>query len=182
MKKEDNITYNKVKMITLTGLMIAIVFVSGSIIKIPTINGFMQMGDCMVFLSAVLLGRKYGFLAAGIGMALVDASGGYVAWIPFTFVIKGCMALCAASIILKYKKKNLKTFLIAFVIGGVVDLIGYFIANAIMGGIIVNASNGFIGSVVYAIAHVPGDLIQVIFGIIIATIIAPVVYRLRNNI
>ena len=182
MKNEDNITYDKVKMITLTSLMIAIVFISGSIIKIPTINGFMQMGDCMVFLSAVLLGRKYSFLAAGIGMALVDASGGYIAWIPFTFVIKGCMALCAATIILKYKKRNLKTFLIAFVIGGIVDLIGYFIANAIMGGLIVNASNGFFGSIFYAAAHIPGDLIQVVFGVIIATILAPLVYKLRNSI
>lgn len=42
----------------LMGLMIALVYLAGSIIKIPSVGGFVQMGDCMVFLSVIILGKK----------------------------------------------------------------------------------------------------------------------------
>ncbi|AQM60140.1 MULTISPECIES: ECF transporter S component [Clostridium] len=182
MKNEKTLNDDKVKMLSLTGLMIALIFISGSIIKIPTLNGFMQIGDCMVFLSAILLGKKYSFVASGIGMALVDGLGGYLAWAPFTFIIKGLMAYVAALVIYKAKEKNFKVYLIGFIVGGIVDLLGYFIANAIMGGLIVKSSKGLVGSVIYAAAHIPGDLMQVVVGIIIAVVLAPLVYKLRENI
>lgn len=162
--KEDE----KIKILIMTGLMIAVVFVSGSIIKIPTLNGFMQPGDCMVLLSGVLLGRKYGTAAGAIGMALVDIFGGYLIWAPFTFVIKGLMAFSVAVIIERFKNKTFKVYFVAFIIAGIIDLVGYFIANAIMGGVILGASNGFVGSIAYAAMHLPGDTAQVILGIVIA--------------
>ncbi len=172
----------RIRMLVLTGLMIALVFVSGSIIKIPTLNGFMQPGDCMVLLSAVLLGKKYGTAAGAIGMALVDILGGYIIWSPFTFVIKGLMALTAAIIIEKAKNKNFKTYLVAFIAAGLVDLIGYFICNAIMGGLIMGASNGFIGSIIYAAMHIPGDTAQVVLGIAIALPLSKIVYKAKGRI
>lgn len=172
----------RIKMLVLTGLMIALTFVAGSIIKIPTLNGFIQPGDCMVLLSAVFLGKKYGTAAGAIGMALVDILGGYIIWSPFTFVIKGLMALTAAIIIEKAKNKNFKTYLVAFIAAGLVDLIGYFIGNAIMGGLIMGASNGFIGSIMYAAMHVPGDTVQVVLGIVIALPLAKIVYKAKERI
>lgn len=173
---------SRIRMLVLTGLMIALVFIAGSIIKIPTLNGFMQPGDCMVLLSAVLLGKKYGTAAGAIGMALVDLLGGYIIWVPFTFVIKGFMALTAAILIERSKKKNFNTYLVAFIVAGVVDLIGYFIGNAIMGGLIMGASNGFVGSIIYAAMHVPGDAAQVVLGIVIALPLAKVVYKAKERI
>lgn len=176
--KEDE----KIKILIMTSLMIAVVFVSGSIIKIPTLNGFMQPGDCMVLLSGVLLGRKYGTVAGAVGMALVDIFGGYLIWAPFTFVIKGLMAFIVAFIIEKFKDKTIKVYILAFIIGGIIDLVGYFIANAIMGGLILGASNGFVGSIIYSAMHLPGDTAQVILGIAIAIPLAKFIYSMRRKI
>ena len=51
-----------------------------------------------------------------------------------------------------------------------------------MGGLIVKASKGLNGSIIYSLAHIPGDLMQVVVGIIIAIVLAPLVYKLRENI
>src|SRR3712207_8052524 len=42
------------------GIMAAIVFVATSIVHIPSIMGVVHLGDSMVFLAAILLGRKKG--------------------------------------------------------------------------------------------------------------------------
>ncbi len=34
-----------------TALMIAIIFISANLIRIPTIGGFVHLGDCMVLLA-----------------------------------------------------------------------------------------------------------------------------------
>lgn len=169
----------KIRKLTLTGLMIAFTFIAGSIIKIPTLNGMIQLGDCMVLLSAVLLGKKYGFFAAATGMVLVDILGGYVIWAPFTFIIKGLVALTVSIIISRSKEKGFKTFLFAFILGGIINVVGYFIGNAIMGGIIVGASKGFLGSMIYAFSHLFGDIIQTVAGIVIALPLAKMVYKFK---
>lgn len=170
---------NKVLLMILTALMIALTFVAGSVIKIPTLNGFMQPGDCMILLGAVLLGKKRGALSAAIGMALIDATSGYLVWAPFSFVIQGAMGLVAGILLEKFEKKSYKVYLLSFIVAGFVSLGGYFIGNAIMGGVIMGAVHGFLPSIIYAVAHVPGDSSEIILGIIIALILAPVVNKAR---
>lgn len=165
----------------LTALMIALVFIAGSIIKIPTINGFIQPGDCMVFTSAVLLGKKKGFVAGAVGMALVDIGAGYVIWAPFTFIIKGLMVLSVAAILSRKEKRSIKLYIGAFIVGAIVNLIGYFIGNAIMGGLITGATTGFMGSILYAASHFVGDLSEVVVGLIIAIPLAPIADKARRN-
>ena len=87
------------KELVLMGLMIALVWLAGSVIRIPSVGGFVHVGDCMVFLSVVVLGKKKGAVVSALGMMLVDALGGYYLWAPFTFVIKGVMAYIAGSIL-----------------------------------------------------------------------------------
>ena len=47
----------------------------------------------MIFLSVLLLGKKGGALAAGLGSALADVLGGYAAYAPWTLLIKALMAI-----------------------------------------------------------------------------------------
>ena len=171
---EQRARNNKVLIMILTALMIALTFVAGSVIKIPTLNGFMQPGDCMILLGAVLLGKKRGALSAAIGMGLIDATSGYLIWAPFSFVIQGAMGFVAGYLFERFKVKNYKAYLISFIVAGFVSLGGYFIANSIMGVV-----HGFLPSVLYAVAHVPGDSSEIIFGIIIALILAPIVNKAR---
>ena len=170
---------NNIRIMIQTGLMIALTFVAGSVIKIPTLNGFIQPGDCMVLLGAVLLGRKRGALSGAVGMVLVDIWAGYLIWAPFTFIIKGAMAYFTGVILDKIKDKVYKVYLIAFVVGGITNIVGYFIGNAIIGGVIIGTVKGFMPSIIYAISHVLGDLAQSILGIVIALILAPIVSKAK---
>ncbi|MGL4762540.1 MAG: ECF transporter S component [Sarcina sp.] len=162
--------------IIVTALMIALIFLGGSIIKIPTQNGIIQFGDCMIFVAAILLDRKKAFIAAAVGMSFVDISAGYLIWVPFTFIIKGLMGYVVSVIV---SKSNLKTvYIIAFIVGGIINMVGYFIGNALMGGVILKVVSGFAASITYAIVHFPGDLFQTIVGIVIAIPLALVVKRI----
>ncbi|MGL5648835.1 MAG: ECF transporter S component [Clostridium sp.] len=174
--------HKKIIGLIFTALMIALVFVAGSIIKIPTFDGFIQPGDCMVLIAGLLLGKKKGFIAGAVGMAFVDIAAGYVIWAPFTFIIKGLMALAVAVILERAEKRSMKLYIFAFIIGGVVDLVGYFIANAIMGGVITGVAVGFVGSISYAVAHFVGDLSEVVVGIIIAIVLAPIAEKIRQRV
>lgn len=53
------------------------------IIKVPTfgMNGYVNIGDAAVLISAWLLGNPYGAFAAGIGSGLADLLSGYPAYI-----------------------------------------------------------------------------------------------------
>ena len=83
-------TNKSVNKIVLTALLAAITFVATYIIKVPTLgtNGYVNIGDTMVLLSAWLIGGIYGGLAAGIGSAMSDLIAGYTTYVPGTLVIK----------------------------------------------------------------------------------------------
>lgn len=157
---------NKTRSIILTALMIALIFVAGSLLKIPTYNGMIQFGDCMLLVAGVILMPKEAFITGALGMSLIDATAGYTLWIPFTFIIKGLMAWSVSLISHKYNSKQ--TDLLAFIVGVIISLVGYFIANAIMGGVILGVVSGFTASILYAAGHFIGDLIPLIVAIVIA--------------
>ena len=49
-----------------TALMAALIFVATYLIKIPNpaTGGYSHMGDCMIFIAVVMLGRRNGSMAA----------------------------------------------------------------------------------------------------------------------
>lgn len=71
-------TNNRTKEIATTALMAALVFVATYLIKFPNpaTSGYSHMGDCMIFLAVVMIGRKNGAIAAAIGGALSDLLAG----------------------------------------------------------------------------------------------------------
>lgn len=72
---------SKLKLVTLSALFAALCCVATMIIRIPTIgtNGYVNIGDAIVLLSAWIIGGPYGALAAGIGSGLADLLAGYAA-------------------------------------------------------------------------------------------------------
>jgi uncharacterized membrane protein len=95
--KEDS-GMEQTKKLTYTGIMTALVFIATFAIRIPIpfTDGYVHLGDCMIFLAALLLGWKYGAFAAGVGSMLADLLGGYPHWALPTLVIKALMALLVA--------------------------------------------------------------------------------------
>lgn len=175
------------KQMVVTALMTALVFLAGSVIKIPTIGGFVHIGDCMVFLSVIVLGKNRGAIASGIGMFLVDAMAGYYIWAPFTFIIKFIMAYITglliekldgeSSNILKFKTK----YIIAFIVGGIFMVLGYFIA----GGIIAAFFTGHVGLIqglIVASKDIIGNIIQVVTGIVIAVPLSAIILNAKKII
>jgi len=86
--------YSKSKRLAYAGLMTALTTISTAALAIPTpfTGGYIHLGDAMVLSCGVVLGKKYGALAAGIGSALADLLLGYTQWVLPTLVIKGLMA------------------------------------------------------------------------------------------
>ena len=70
--------HEKTKELAMTALMTALIFTATYIIKIPNpaTGGYTHMGDCMIFLGVMVLGRKHGALAGGLGGALSDLLSG----------------------------------------------------------------------------------------------------------
>ncbi len=99
---------NKIKLLTLTGVFAALIFVV-TMIHIPTGNGFTHAGDGVIYLSACLLPAPYAVAASAIGGALADGISGFPIWIPGTVVIKALTALFFTN--KTYKTVNLRNIL-----------------------------------------------------------------------
>ena len=84
----------KLRTLILAAMFAALTCVATMIIHIPSpIGGYFNLGDCMVLLSAFVLGPVWGTAAGGIGSALADVICGYFIYAPGTLVIKALMAL-----------------------------------------------------------------------------------------
>lgn len=182
-----NLSANKIdtRTVIIAALMAALTCVGTMIIKIPTpTNGYIHPGDGFVLLSGLLLGPIWGSLAAGIGSALSDLIGGYFIYVPATFVIKALTAL-VGYIVFKLISKILrnKTELPALIISGIageaVMVLGYFLFEIFMLAV-VNKSSVSAG-VVAAVAGIVPNIIQGVFGVIIGTVLYPLLKQLTNN-
>lgn len=85
----------KVKNLTVTALMAALVFIGTRylMIPIPAMSGYIHLGDSMIFLTVCIIGKKEGAAAGAIGAALADLTSGFAIWMVPTFLIKAIMAL-----------------------------------------------------------------------------------------
>lgn len=161
------------KKLVYAALFAALACVCTMAIRIPTpgTGGYIHLGDAIVILAGVFLGPVYGALAGGIGSCMADLIGGYFVYVPITFVIKGLISYLSGMI---YEKigNTTKTRHIAVALGGVVDIIlvagGYFLCEIPL------------YTVAGAAASVPANLIQGASGLIIASILYPVLHAIPD--
>ncbi len=147
-----------VKDITKTAMMATITFIGIYMIKIPSLHGYAHLGDCMIFLSVLLLGSKKGALAGGIGAALSDFVGGYIHWIVPTFFIKYIMAMIMGMFIEKLMPHAKYNWLIGAIVGGIVQMILYTLVKIPLYGM------------GYAIGGIVGLTSQTVTGIVLTTV------------
>lgn len=125
--------------LVLTALFAAMACVATMVIKVPTVgtNGYVNIGDTIVLLSAWLIGGVYGGLAAGIGSCLADLISGYGTYVPGTLIIKFLMAVAAYAVYTALKKVNVNK-IVAYVVSGVVAEVimigGYFLYESTLLG------------------------------------------------
>ena len=154
----------------MAALMAAMACVATMVIKIPipATGGYINLGDCIVLLSGIILGPVYGGIAAGLGSALADLLGGYVAFAPATFIIKGLMAVVAALLIRDISSKNILNVLFAGFIAEVIMVVGYFVFEALVMGYGLAAAGAILGNAIQGVA-----------GIAIATLLMPIIKRIN---
>lgn len=158
--------------LTQMALMTAIICVATMSIKIPTVMGigYDHLGDSMIFFAAILFGRKKGSITSAIGMSLADLLSGYAYYVPFTFVIKGIMALIATTIAYRgnYEGKNMINNIFAFVVAGAWMVFGYFVAKIILVKFVLFKVDTYSEALALGLASIPNNIGQVTVGILIA--------------
>ena len=150
--------------------MASMVCVATMVIKIPSpLNGYLNIGDCIVLLCGWLLAPGYGFVAAGLGSALADMFSGYLTYAPATFLIKGSMALIAFVCFKLMNKRigRLPSQIIGAVLAEIVMVLGYYVFEGFMYGFIPSAVN------------IPANAVQGAAGLILGIILVKVFERLK---
>ena len=147
-------TFTTYELIT-AAVFAAVVCVATLVIRmpIPATSGYINLGDSMVFVSALLYGARIGGIAGGVGSALADIIGGYGSWAPFTLVIKGLEGFVVGHLA---QKDSVLWSIFAVSIGGCILIAGYFIVEVMLYG------------VPAALAELPGNFFQAVSGLLIS--------------
>ncbi len=144
--------------IALSAMLASLTCVATMIIQIPSpaTNGYINLGDAFVIVSAYLLGGIWGAGAAGLGSALADLLSGYVIYAPATFVIKALMAIVFIAVFRALRRLSLASVLssaTAAICAELVMAIGYLTYEAFI-----------LGFGVGALGAIPANLIQGAIG------------------
>ena len=83
---------SKTLQLSMAAVFTALVFVATTVfsVYVPQTRGFFNIGEIMVFATALLLGPVVGAFAGGVGSMLADIALGYWYYAPATLVIKAC--------------------------------------------------------------------------------------------
>ena len=118
------------KEIVLTSLFAALICICiGFLFKIPTgfNEGYIHLGDVIIYLAATILPTHYAIMAAVIGGVL---------WVIPTIIIKSIIVLYFTS---KNKTILCKRNVLGVVFAGLTGWIGYYIAGGIISGNFISA-------------------------------------------
>ncbi|MBU7032964.1 MAG: ECF transporter S component [Theionarchaea archaeon] len=163
MTEENKSTFNSYQLI-ISAIFAAAVMVATLIVRVPVpaTSGYINLGDSMVFISALLFGARVGGIAGGVGSALADILGGYASWAPFTLIIKGVEGTVVGYL---GKGDSFTRQLLAVIVGGLIMVTGYFIVEV------------FLYGAPAAMVEVPGNLIQAGSGLLISLIVVRAVKK-----
>lgn len=150
-------------------LFAALTCVATMVIHVPIniANGYVNLGDCFVLLSAFLLGPIYGTAAAGIGSALADILLSSAIYAPATLVIKALMAF-TASLIYRFPQKNTFRIFIAGIAAEFIMIFGYFAYECIL----YNYAS--------AALAIPFNSVQAVFGIASSLILTKIFMNTKS--
>lgn len=151
--------------ISLAAVFTALVAVTTLIVRVPVpmTGGYINIGDVMIFTAALSMGWLIGGTAGGLGSAIADMIG-FPVFAPFTLVIKGLQGFLAGRIA---DGVSMKKDIAAWIIGSIVMIGGYFVAEAYVMQLGVAA----------AFAEVPGNFMQVAFGGIVGVPLGRLIRR-----
>ena len=131
-------------------------------IPVPMLNGYANLGDAVILLSAFLFPSMPTLIASGVGAAVADAISGYGIYIPATFVIKAGVFAIAMLI----GKRGGWMRALAAIAAELFMVLGYLVFEMW----IVDMGAG-------AVASIPGNLVQAGVSAVVALVVTPVMLR-----
>lgn len=164
----------KTSKIVMNGLMISMVFLATYFTKIPIpgSQGYFNIGDVVIMLSASFGGPLAGALAGSLGSALADVAAAYYIYAPVTFIVKGLEGLVAGILFRKFLKRlnpnAARSF--SFIIAATVMISGYFISEYYILALF-DKNFGLTAAVAGILTNIPQGGISVILAIITAPLL-----------
>lgn len=163
MKKNVNVN---AKLISMTGLMMAMVFVITRFIQIPIPLGYFNIGNSVILLMCLIVPSPYSIIAASVGSAFADLVSYPIYTVP-TLLIKALMPFLFYVILNAFKGKKFGV-VVATAVSTLIPLFGY----TITGGIIYN-------DIVAGIAQFPGLFLEYVANLIIITVLYKPITRVN---
>lgn len=152
-----------VKQLTTVALLMALTVIMTMVIRIPMVVGYVNLGDMVLLFTALVLGKKAGFLVGGLGSAIADILLGYAYYAPITFLVKGLEGLICGWI---FERTGHQKPVLATAPAGIFMAIGYFIAES------------FMYTIGAASAGIPGNIAQGLVGALAAILLEKSVGRM----
>ena len=148
--------------LSLMAVMSALVTVGTLIVQIPNgMGGYFNVGDVMIFITALTFNPLIGSVAGGLGSAIADIIGYPLFALP-TLVIKGFEGLIASLIA---NKKSVFRDILAVVAAGAEMVTGYYLVELYLYGV-----GGALG-------EIPANVAQIAIGGLIGIPVALVLRR-----
>ena len=122
---------DKIKFMCLAGVFTALVFVVTAYLHIPINNGYIHIGDGIIYLAACLLPLPYGLAVGAGGALLADCLTGFAIWAPASVIIKALTTLLFSS--KKDKIINLRNSLV-LIPAAILCVGGYYLYEALIYG------------------------------------------------
>lgn len=160
-----------VKEITVTGLFIALtlVFTACVNVKLPFgYGGLIHLGNIPLFLAAMLYGKRTGFFAGALGMAIFDMMSSWTIYAPCTFITCGIMGFLVG--LITEKKQGFGFKLLAVFIALLVKLAGYYIFEAV-----------FYHNLLEPLVSVPGNILQILLAAVPVLIVITPLERILHK-
>lgn len=149
-------------------MLIAVVFLATTLIRIPLVNGYVNLGDSFILLSSIILGSSpVVFISAGLGAALSDLIA-YPHYMIATFIIKVIVAFSVWFISVKLMKTSKWGLYIGFAVAELLMVLGYFVFEAFVYGLGISVVN------------IPWNLLQGFVCAVVAIILMKITDGFKN--
>lgn len=140
---------NHIKLMCISGIFSALVFVVTAYLHIPTYNGYVHFGDGFIFLAACILPMPCSIFVGAVGAMLADLLTGFAVWAPGSMLIKAFAAMLFSC---KAKKIISKRNLLMLIPAALISVVGYYLYEVLITGSFVASLAGIPGSIIQAVA------------------------------
>jgi uncharacterized membrane protein len=159
----------------MVALVFLITFLPFLRIPSPIPGGYFNVGDAVIMLAAILLGKKSGLFIGAVGSALADLAAGSFIFVPITFVVKGLEGYLVGLIAQRgtnEKQPSTAAKLLSVTVGAIEIAAGYFVGELVFLRLIDKSL-----AVTAIVTELPGNLIQGVLSAFVAFILVSVVYK-----